>query len=93
MTAATTLIWDGGGEGRVIELAGEAVVLRSTRAHAPGSRPRGVLASGQELRIKTHRSKRDETPADGMSFTVEGRVLDLTRQLRETLTAALTDRS
>jgi hypothetical protein len=91
MTAGASLTWDGGGEARVVELTGEAIVLRSTRPHAPGSRPSGVLASGEQLRLKTHRSKRDEAPGDGMVFTVEGRVLDLTRQLRDRLTASLAD--
>ncbi len=89
MSKATELAWEGGGEARVIALSGESIVIRSARAHAPGSRPSGVLGSGRELRIKTHRSKRDESPADGMLFTVEGRVLDLTRELREALVSGL----
>ncbi len=85
----TMLRWDGGGEGRVVSLEGEVVVVRSTRAHAPGSRPTGVLSTGAPIRLKAHRSRRDETPGDGMTFTVDGRMLDLTRDLRATLEAAL----
>ena len=88
--SAASLAWDGGGEARVIALDGETIVLRSTRPHAPGSRPSGTLTAGARLRVKTHRSKRDETPADdGMEFTVEGRVLDLTRDVRALLSEAL----
>ncbi len=88
MTAAS-LVWDGGGEARVAALDGETIALRSTRPHAPGSRPEGTLSGGARLRIKTHRSKRDEAPADGMQFTIDGRVLDLTREVRALLADAL----
>jgi hypothetical protein len=87
--SAASLAWDGGGEARVVSLDGESIVLRSTRPHAPGSRPSGTLVGGARLRVKTHRSKRDAAPADGMEFTVEGRVLDLTRDVRALLVEAL----
>jgi hypothetical protein len=87
--SAAALAWDGGGEARVVALDGEAIVLRSTRPHAPGSRPSGTLTGGARLRVKTHRSKRDEAPSDGMEFTIDGRVLDLTRDVRALLVEAL----
>lgn len=90
VSSALDLKWDGGGEGRIVSLQGDAIVLRSTTPHAPGSRPSAVLAGGSSIRVKAHRSKRDESPGDGKTFTVEGRVLDLTRELRATVEAALT---
>lgn len=91
MSKPAELVWGGGGAARVVKLDGESIVIRSARAHAPGSRPSGVLGSGRELRIKTHRSRRDDSAGDGLTFTVEGRVLDLTRELREALVSALAD--
>lgn len=73
--------WEGGGHAAVATLDGESIALRSTRSFAPGSRPAGTVPGGSELRIKTHRSKR----LDAESFLVEGRVLDLTRNLRVAL--------
>ena len=89
MSSALDLKWDGGGEGRIVSLRGDAIVLRSTTPHAPGSRPTAVLAGGSAIRVKAHRSKRDETLSDGKIFTVDGRVLDLTRDLRSIVEAAL----
>ncbi len=81
------IAWDGGGEGRLVRLDGEAIVVRSSRAFAPGSRPCGRIApSGSELRMKTHRCRRIDD-ADGLVFTVEGRTLDVTREVREELVA------
>ncbi|NUO52303.1 MAG: hypothetical protein HOV80_25905 [Polyangiaceae bacterium] len=90
MSSALDLKWDGGGEGRIVSLQGEAIVLRSTTPHAPGSRPTAVLSGGSSIRVKAHRSKRNESLEDGKIFTIEGRVLDLTRDLRATIDAALT---
>lgn len=78
--------WEGGGEAQIASLEGEAIALLSTRPFAPGSRPAGTVAQGgSEIRIKTHASRK---LADG-TFRVEGRVLDLTRALRVTLTGLL----
>ncbi len=81
--------WEGGGEAELKSLVEEAAVLRSTKPFAPGSRPLATLANGAAVRLKTHRSKREDCD-DGKSFTIDGRVLDLTRELRAFLTAALT---
>jgi hypothetical protein len=89
MSSALDLEWDAGGEARIVSLQGDVIVLRSTTPHAPGSRPAAVLSGGAGIRVKAHRSKRDESPGDGKIFTVEGRVLDLTRDLRSTVEAAL----
>jgi hypothetical protein len=80
--------WEGGGEAEITSLVDDAAVLRSTKPYAPGSRPLATLANGAAIRLKTHRSRREDGP-DGKSFTIDGRVLDLTRELRAFLTAAL----
>lgn len=85
-----TIAWEGGGEGRLVSSDGDALVVRSSRAYAPGSRPSGRLSpSGAELRFKTHRCRRLEE-GDGLVFTVEGRLLDATRELRAELVALST---
>jgi hypothetical protein len=87
--AGLRVAWDGGGEGRLVSLDDDGVVVRSSRAFAPGSRPAGTLGSGSALRMKTHRCKRDDATGDDLSFTLEGRLLDATRELRAELAAAL----
>jgi hypothetical protein len=91
--------WDKGGDAVVLRLSGDTITLRSSIPSPPGSRIEGRLAadpdatwSGDEatsgvgagagaLRVKIHSSKRQE---DG-SFLLEGRTLDLTRELRDRL--------
>lgn len=76
--------WDTGGEARVVALEGERIVLVSTVPLPPGSRPEGkLLRGGDALRVKSHGSRRLE---DG-NFRVEGRALDLRKELRERLAA------
>jgi hypothetical protein len=75
--------WAKGGEADVVSLKDDAIVLRSTVPSPPGSRIEGALADGGgTLRVKIHSSKKQE---DG-AFVLEGRVLDMTRALRERLT-------
>jgi hypothetical protein len=82
------LVWEGGGDGLVIELRSDAVVVRSSKPFAPGSRPSGRLVrSGSEVRMKTHRCRRVDG-ADGLVFTLDGRLLDTTREVRAELEAA-----
>jgi hypothetical protein len=82
--------WSKGGEASVILLEGDAITLRSSVPSPPGSRIQGTMppapaggqgSGGEILRVKVHSSKRQE---DG-TFLIEGRVLDLTRALRERL--------
>ena len=81
--------WEGGGEAALTSLTEDAAVLRSTKPFAPGSRPLATLANGAAIRLKTHRSRREDA-GDGKTFTIDGRVLDLTRELRSFFVAALT---
>lgn len=85
---SVAITWDGGGDGAVIALEGEVLRVRSSRAFAPGSRPSGRTARGEEVRMKTHRCKREDT-GDGLVFTLDGRTLDMSRELRTSLLAAL----
>lgn len=84
------LAWEGGDRGAIVSISNDgAVTARSSRAFAPGSRPCGTLATGDPFRMKTHRCRR-EAREDGMTFTIEGRALDLTRELASRITAMLT---
>jgi hypothetical protein len=86
------LAWDGGGAGRVVSLDGEAIVVRSEKPFAPGSRPEGKLTSGSPVRFKTHRCRRIASDDDALTFTIEGRLLDATRELRAELAVLIAAR-
>lgn len=79
--------WDGGGAATLALLDGERVELVSTRAFAPGSRPKGhlELAPSTPLWMKVHGSRRQD---DGF-FRVSGRLLNATREQRAALEEAI----
>jgi hypothetical protein len=77
------LLLASGKEAHLVTLDDDRITLVSEQAFAPGSRV-AATALGRTLRFKVHRSVRVD---DG--FTIEGRPLDLTREARETFTAAL----
>ncbi|MBW2525247.1 MAG: hypothetical protein JRI23_13770 [Deltaproteobacteria bacterium] len=64
----------------LIRVDGDRVELRAPRAAAPGSRLSATLDDGRELRLKAHRSVRS-----GDTFTIAGRLIDATRELRRHL--------
>ena len=74
------LVWAKGGEARVVSIAVDAIVLRSTVPSPPGSRIEGRLEGGAPapVRVKVHASKRQP---EG-DFVIEGRLLDATREVR-----------
>ena len=75
-----------GGTARLIALTKDTVTLLSTVPSPPGSRIEGTLrASADKVRFKIHASKKQ---ADG-TFLLEGRPIDLTRELRERLEQAV----
>ncbi len=78
---STHLAWASGGEARVVSLGAGGIVLRSTVPSPPGSRIEGALAGEPpaKLRVKIHACRRQ---AEG-DFVLEGRPLDMTRELRE----------
>jgi hypothetical protein len=75
------LTWLKGGEADFVSVEGEAVVVRSTVPAPPGARLDGKLNADPSapVRVKSHGSKKED---DG-SFTIKGRLLDATRELRE----------
>ena len=76
--------WDRGGEAQVVSLRDDAIALVSSVPSPPGSRLEGTLAGEPpaRLRIKVHACRRR---ADG-AFDLEGRTLDMTRELRDRVT-------
>ena len=82
------ITWQGGGTGRLVSLEADSLVVRSSKPFAPGSRPEGTLGTGDTLRLKSHRCRREEQ-GDALSFTVEGRALDMSRALRDRIDAVL----
>jgi len=78
--------WVRGGESQIVAVSATGIVLRSTVPAPPGSRLEGTVeAGGREfaVRIKVHASKR---VAEG-EFILQGRPLDLTREMRQYLEA------
>lgn len=83
--------WQKGGQGTIESLQGDAIVIVSTTPSPPGSRIDGQLTgrngeAGPTLRVKIHSSKKQ---SDG-SFLLEGRALDMTRQVRTFIVAEAT---
>lgn len=73
-----------GGCARLTELDGERGALQSDTAAAPGSRLVGTVEGGRTVCLKVHRCVRVEE-----SYRIEGRFIDLTRQMRQHLQAGL----
>ncbi len=77
--------WVKGGDAVVLALDASTISLRSSVPSPPGSRIDGTLAGGGLVRVKIHGSRRQD---DG-SFVLEGRPLDMTKELRERIVALL----
>jgi hypothetical protein len=77
--------WARGGEARIVSLEGERVRLTSTTPAAPGTPLEGALENGTEVRVKVARCRRE-----GDRFVIEGRLVDASREVRNTI-AALAD--
>jgi hypothetical protein len=73
--------WAKGGGASFLSAEGENVTLRSTSPSPPGSRLDATFADEPSavVRIKVHGSKKED---DG-SFTIRGRLVDATREIRE----------
>ncbi len=82
-TRRVAITWEKGGSARVIRIDANAITLESTTPSPPGSRISGTLLDepSSTLRVKIHVSKKQD---DG-TFLLEGRPIDLTRELREKL--------
>jgi hypothetical protein len=80
------LAWAHGGAAEVIALTKDAITVRSTVPSPPGSRIEGALeGGGGTLKMKVHASKKQP---DG-AFLLEGRPLDMTREVRERVSSAI----
>lgn len=73
-----------GASAELVRLSGERAWLWAERAAAPGTPLRGQLADGRELRIKVSRCVRRED-----HFEIEGRLMDVERELRLALASEL----
>ncbi len=86
MSARVT--WATGGEASVVSLGPKTIVVRSTVSSPPGSRLEGTLvgepAAPAHLKVKVHGCKRQP---EG-DFLIEGRPVDLTREVRAHIEAA-----
>ena len=77
--------WAKGGHAEILELVEDMIVVRSTTPAPPGARLEATLELEPRaaVKLKSHGSHKE---ADG-SFTLKGRLIDATRQLRERLAA------
>jgi hypothetical protein len=72
-----------GGEAVVTAIGGDHVTLSSTTSAPPGATVEGALADGTPFRVKVRGCKRD---AASDRFVIDGRVIDLSRAVRDRLT-------
>jgi len=79
------LTWSSGGEATVVSLHPKAIVLRSSVPSPPGSRLEGTLVGEPVARllVKVH-GCRKQPEGD---FVIEGRPIDLPREVRERIEA------
>lgn len=78
--------WAKGGEADLVAFDGDdRVTLSSTISSPPGAYVDGTLNELGAIRIKVRSCKRDEE-----RFHIEARILDVSRQLRERLSALAT---
>jgi hypothetical protein len=76
------LLWAKGGHAEIVSVAAESIVVRSSTSAPPGARLEATLAEGGDrVKLKSYGSHKE---ADG-SFTLKGRLIDATRDLRDKL--------
>lgn len=80
------ITWDKGGTAEVLSVSNDAIRIASSVPSPPGSRIEGAVDgdAGTKLWVKIHSSKKQP---DG-SFVLEGRPLNLGKELRERLAGA-----
>lgn len=85
------LSWTKGGHAEVVSVEGDAVILRSTTSAPPGARLEAKLAAEPPVpvKVKSHGTHRE---ADG-TFTLKGRLIDATRDLRDKLAGLASSRA
>jgi hypothetical protein len=79
------ITWAKGGTATFVAADGENVTLRSSIPSPPGSRLEATFDAepNTAVHVKVHGSKKEE---DG-SFTIKGRLVDATREIRERVQA------
>ena len=89
-TRRGAITWEKGGAARVLRIDASSITLESTTPSPPGSRISGTLVDdpSSALRVKIHVSKKQD---DG-TFLLEGRPIDLTREMRERLVGLSAER-
>jgi hypothetical protein len=90
-TLSPHIAWAGGGEARMVSASASLVSLVSSVPWPPGSRVSGTLLGPPHgaVRIKVHASRAEP---DG-TFRIEGRPLDLSREMRERLESLIPGRA
>ena len=82
----TLLAWEGGGDGEVVAFASDVVEVLASRPFPPGSRPRShSVATGALVWVKVHGSRLEPSGR----YRVVGRLIDVTRAVREEFAASL----
>jgi hypothetical protein len=84
------ILWKRGGEATLLALDPASVRLWSSVPFPPGARAEGTTDEDPPatLKVKIHAS-REETKGDARGFLIEGRPLDLSKELRERLARSL----
>ena len=83
---APHLTWEKGGMASLASITKDgAVTLRSSTPSPPGSRIDGLAKGGVKVRFKIHGSRKQP---EG-DFLLEGRAIDMTREVRELLEGLL----
>ncbi len=77
------LAWTKGGSAQFVALDDDRVTLDSTTSSAPGSRIDGLFDDGTALRVKVHRCRRAPQGEGPARFTIDARLLDASRGVRE----------
>lgn len=76
------ITWERGGSATIVDFSQARAVVRSTVPAAPGAPLVGAVDGGGKLELKVRSCKRD-----GDAWVIEGRPFNLTRELRERLSA------
>jgi hypothetical protein len=72
-----------GGSADITDVDGERVALLSTVSSPPGSTLDGALDDGTPIRIKVRGCRKEDE-----RYRIDGRIIDLSRALRERLNAS-----
>lgn len=83
MTAPLTLTWQKGGDAVIESCDGTAIVLLSSVPAPPGAPLTGTLASGMEIQVKVHGSKKQD--GEPVRFRIQGRLLNASRAVKDQL--------